>query len=143
MRSAKFSKIVIFTVCILLVFAVAAALLLDGASLPASGNVIADSGEGADKVAEASYPVSADGYTHGSNIGRATSGTAINSASGLVSLLSGSGSGYLTTDITLSASESFTSTRTFTGTLYGNCDIFLWILFNRQIYCFSYAFVYQ
>lgn len=120
MRSAKFSKIVIFTVCILLVFAVAAALLFDGASLPASGNVIADSGEGADKVAEASYPVSADGYTHGSNIGRATSGTAINSASGLVSLLSGSGSGYLTTDITLSASESFTSTRTFTGTLYGN-----------------------
>lgn len=120
MRSAKFSKIVIFTVCILLVFAVAAALLFDGASLPARGNVIADSGEGADKVAEASYPVSADGYTHGSNIGRATSGTAINSASGLVSLLSGSGSGYLTTDITLSASESFTSTRTFTGTLYGN-----------------------
>lgn len=120
MRSAKFSKIVIFTVCILLVFAVAAALLFDGASLPASGNVIADSGEGADKVAEASYPVSADGYTHGSNIGRATSGTAINSASGLVSLLSGSGSGYLTTDITLSESDSFTSTRTFTGTLYGN-----------------------
>lgn len=120
MRSAKFSKIVIFTVCILLVFAVAAALLFDGASLPASGNVIADSGEGADEAAGASYPVSADGYTHGSNIGRATSGTAINSASGLVSLLSGSGSGYLTTDITLSASESFTSTRTFTGTLYGN-----------------------
>lgn len=120
MRSAKFSKIVIFTVCILLVFAVAAALLFDGASLPATDSVIADSGEGADKVAEASYPVSADGYTHGSNIGRATSGTAINSASGLVSLLSGSGSGYLTTDITLSASESFTSTRTFTGTLYGN-----------------------
>lgn len=120
MRSAKFSKIVIFTVCILLVFAVAAALLFDGASLPATDSVIADSGEGADKVAEASYPVSADGYTHGSNIGRATSGTAISSASGLVSLLSGSGSGYLTTDITLSASESFTSTRTFTGTLYGN-----------------------
>lgn len=120
MRSAKFSKIVIFTVCILLVFAVAAALLFDGASLPASGNVIADIGEGADEVAEASYPVSADGYTHGSNIGRATSGTAINSASGLVSLLSGSGSGYLTTDITLSESDSFTSTRTFTGTLYGN-----------------------
>lgn len=120
MRSAKFSKIVIFTVCILLVFAVAAALLFDGAALSASGNVIADSGEGADEVAEASYPVSADGYTHGSNIGRATSGTAINSASGLVSLLSGSGSGYLTTDITLSESDSFTSTRTFTGTLYGN-----------------------
>lgn len=119
MRSAKFSKIVIFTVCILLVFAVAAALLFDGAALSASGNVIADSGEGADE-ANSAYPVSADGYTHGSNIGRATSGTPINSASGLTSLLSGSGSGYLTADITLSESESFTSTRTFTGTLYGN-----------------------
>lgn len=119
MRSAKFSKIVIFFVCILLVFAVAAALLFDGAALSASGNVIADSGEGADE-ANSAYPVSADGYTHGSNIGRATSGTPINSASGLTSLLSGSGSGYLTADITLSESESFTSTRTFTGTLYGN-----------------------
>ena len=115
----RFSKLLILAVCIILVFAVAAALLFDGASLPATDSVIADSGEGADE-ANSAYPVSADGYTHGSNIGRATSGTPINSASGLTSLLSGSGSGYLTTDITLSASESFTSTRTFTGTLYGN-----------------------
>ena len=119
MITKRFSKFLILTVCIILVFAVAAALLFDGAALSASGNVIADSGEGADE-ANSAYPVSADGYTHGSNIGRATSGTPINSASGLTSLLSGSGSGYLTTDITLSASESFTSTRTFTGTLYGN-----------------------
>lgn len=116
----RFSKLLILAVCIILVFAVAAALLFDnGATLPANDNVIAASGEGADE-ANSAYPVSADGYTHGSNIGRATSGTPINSASGLTSLLSGSGSGYLTTDITLSASESFTSTRTFTGTLYGN-----------------------
>lgn len=114
----RFSKLLILAVCIILVFAVAAALLFGGSSLPATDSVIADSGEGADEIA--AYPVSADGYTHGSNIGRATSGTPINSASGLTSLLSGSGSGYLTTDITLSASESFTSTRTFTGTLYGN-----------------------
>ena len=119
MITKRFSKFLILTVCIILVFAVAAALLFDGAALSASGNVIAASGEGADE-ANSAYPVSADGYTHGSNIGRATSGTPINSASGLTSLLSGSGSGYLTTDITLSASESFTSTRTFTGTLYGN-----------------------
>lgn len=118
MITKRFSKFLILAVCIILVFAVAAALLFDGAALSASGNVIAASGEGADEIA--AYPVSADGYTHGSNIGRATSGTPINSASGLTSLLSGSGSGYLTTDITLSASESFTSTRTFTGTLYGN-----------------------
>lgn len=119
MITKRFSKLLILAVCIILVFAVAAALLFDGAALSASGNVIAASGEGADE-ANSAYPVSADGYTHGSNIGRATSGTPINSASGLISLLSGSGSGYLTTDITLSASESFTSTRTFTGTLYGN-----------------------
>lgn len=119
MITKRFSKLLILAVCIILVFAVAAALLFDGAALSASGNVIAASGEGADE-ANSAYPVSADGYTHGSNIGRATSGTPINSASGLTSLLSGSGSGYLTTDITLSASESFTSTRTFTGTLYGN-----------------------
>lgn len=118
MITKRFSKFLILAVCIILVFAVEAALLFDGAALSASGNVIAASGEGADEIA--AYPVSADGYTHGSNIGRATSGTPINSASGLTSLLSGSGSGYLTTDITLSASESFTSTRTFTGTLYGN-----------------------
>lgn len=118
MITKRFSKFLILTVCIILVFAVAAALLFGGSSLPATDSVIADSGEGADEIA--AYPVSADGYTHGSNIGRATSGTPINSASGLTSLLSGSGSGYLTTDITLSASESFTSTRTFTGTLYGN-----------------------
>lgn len=119
MITKRFSKLLILAVCIILVFAVAAALLFDGAALSASGNVIAASGEGADE-ANSAYPVSADGYTHGSNIGRATSGTPINSASGLTSLLSGSGSGYLTTDITLFASESFTSTRTFTGTLYGN-----------------------
>lgn len=121
MITKRFSKFLILTVCIILVFAVAAALLFDGSgNANLNGNSVADAGERADEVSGASYPVSADGYTHGSNIGRATSGTPINSASGLTSLLSGSGSGYLTTDITLSASESFTSTRTFTGTLYGN-----------------------
>lgn len=121
MITKRFSKLMILTVCIILVFAVAAALLFDGSgNANLNGNSVADAGERADEVSGASYPVSADGYTHGSNIGRATSGTPINSASGLTSLLSGSGSGYLTTDITLSESESFTSTRTFTGTLYGN-----------------------
>lgn len=121
MITKRFSKFLILTVCIILVFAVAAALLFDGSgNANLNGNSVADAGERADEVSGASYPVSADGYTHGSNIGRATSGTPINSASGLTSLLSGSGSGYLTADITLSASESFTSTRTFTGTLYGN-----------------------
>lgn len=118
MRSAKFSKIVIFTVCILLVFAVAAALLFDGASLPASGNVIADSGEGADKVAEASYPVSADGYTHGSNIGRATSGTVydVSNASDLATRISNNQNIRLTGPITVT---SFNAS-SYSGTIYGN-----------------------
>lgn len=118
MRSAKFSKIVIFTVCILLVFAVAAALLFDGASLPATDSVIADSGEGADKVAEASYPVSADGYTHGSNIGRATSGTVydVSNASDLATRISNNQNIRLTGPITVT---SFNAS-SYSGTIYGN-----------------------
>ena len=81
MITKRFSKFLILTVCIILVFAVAAALLFGGSSLPATDSVIADSGEGADEIA--AYPVSADGYTHGSNIGRATSGTPINKRVGV------------------------------------------------------------
>lgn len=120
MRSAKFSKIVIFTVCILLVFAVAAALLFDGASLPASGNVIADSGEGADRNL-GEYPAVNYGYQHGTNIDRSTSGaSAVSNETALRNALNGSGSYYLTQDITLSASNSFDMSNTFSGTLYGN-----------------------
>ena len=121
MRSAKFSKIVIFTVCILLVFAVAAALLFDGASLPASGNVIADSGEGADKVAEASYPVSADGYTHGSNVKNNTTAQPVNTASGLISAIQNNTTIRLTGLITLSADDvKKIWNYTYSGTIYGN-----------------------
>lgn len=118
MRSAKFSKIVIFTVCILLVFAVAAALLFDGASLPAADNVIAVSGEGADEIAGASYPVSADGYTHGSNIGRATSGTVydVSNASDLATRISNNQNIRLTGPITVT---SFNAS-SYSGTIYGN-----------------------
>ena len=121
MRSAKFSKIVIFTVCILLVFAVAAALLFDGASLPASGNVIADIGEGADKVAEASYPVSADGYTHGSNVKNNTTAQPVNTASGLISAIQNNTTIRLTGLITLSADDvKKIWNYTYSGTIYGN-----------------------
>lgn len=120
MRSAKFSKIVIFTVCILLVFAVAAALLFDGASLPASGNVIAVSGEGADRNS-GEYPAVNYGYQHGTNIDRSTSGaSAVSNETALRNALNGSGSYYLTQDITLLASNSFDMSNTFSGTLYGN-----------------------
>ena len=120
MRSAKFSKIVIFTVCILLVFAVAAALLFDGASLPAADNVIAVSGEGADWNS-GEYPAVNYGYQHGTNIDRSTSGaSAVSNETALRNALNGSGSYYLTQDITLSASNSFDMSNTFSGTLYGN-----------------------
>ena len=105
MRSAKFSKIVIFTVCILLVFAVAAALLFDGAALSASGNVIADSGEGADEAAGASYPVSADGYTHGSNVKNNTTAEAVNTSSAFVSAIQNNKTIRLTGSFTLSSAQ--------------------------------------
>ncbi len=117
MRTAKFSKIIIFSVCILLVFAVFG----DGASLPAKDKVIADAGEGADEIAGASYPVSADGYTHGSNVQNVTSGTAVPGQMSLRDALnSSSGTFYLTSDVTLSATDSFNKNNTFGGTLYGN-----------------------
>lgn len=121
MRSAKFSKIVIFTVCILLVFAVAAALLFDGASLPASGNVIADSGEGADEAAGASYPVSADGYTHGSNVKNNTTAEAVNTSSAFVSAIQNNKTIRLTGSFTLSSAQVQNIwNKTYTGTIYGN-----------------------
>ena len=69
MITKRFSKFLIFTLCIILVFAVAAALLFDGAALSASGNVIAASGEGADRNSGA-YPAVNYGYQHGTNIDR-------------------------------------------------------------------------
>ena len=122
MRTVKFSKILIFSVCILLVFAVTAALLFgDGASLPAADNVIADAGEGADEIAGASYPVSADGYTHGSNIGRTTSGTVydVNSASDFTSRIANNQNIRLTGPITVTS----INTSSYSGTIYGNGQI--------------------
>lgn len=117
MITKRFSKFLILTVCIILVFAVAAALLFDGAALSASGNVIAASGEGADETNSA-YPVSADGYTHGSNIGRATSGTVydVSNASDLATRISNNQNIRLTGPITVT---SFNAS-SYSGTIYGN-----------------------
>lgn len=115
----RFSKLLILAVCIILVFAVAAALLFDGAALSASGNVIAASGEGADE-ANSAYPVSADGYTHGSNIGRATSGTNVNSASAFISALNSNSNINITGSFTMSSSYAFSHSGTYSGTIYGN-----------------------
>ncbi len=122
MRTAKLSKIIIFSVCILLVFAVTAALLFSGsASLPAKDKVIADAGEGADEIAGASYPVSADGYTHGSNIGRTTSGTSVATAEQFVTAVNNNEDIVINaSEITLSSSQAFSIQKTYSGTIYGN-----------------------
>lgn len=65
-------------------------------------------------------------YQHGSNINRSgqTSGTAVSNADDLRSKLGNNANSssvfYLTSDITLSASQSFMTSGTFSGTLYGN-----------------------
>lgn len=122
MIAKRFSKGLILAVCIVLVFAVAAALLFDnGATLPANDNVIADTGEGADEVAEASYPVSADGYTHGSNVKNNTTAQPVNTASGLISAIQNNTTIRLTGLITLSADDvKKIWNYTYSGTIYGN-----------------------
>lgn len=120
MRSAKFSKIVIFSVCVLLVFAVAAALFFNGASIPAN-NENAIVGGGADEAAGASYPVSADGYTHGSNVKNNTTAQPVNTASGLISAIQNNTTIRLTGLITLSADDvKKIWNYTYSGTIYGN-----------------------
>ncbi len=120
MRSAKFSKIVIFSICLLLVFAVTAALLFDnGASLPANDNVIADTGEGADEVSGAL--VSNTGYTHGSNVKNNTTAEAVNTSSAFVSAIQNNKTIRLTGSFTLSSAQVQNIwNKTYTGTIYGN-----------------------
>lgn len=106
----------ILAVCIILVFAVSAALFFDSVFAPVQNDGIADSGEGADEIA--AYPVTADGYTHGSNIGRSTSGTVydVNNASDLATRISNNQNIRLTGPITLTT----INTSSYSGTLYGN-----------------------
>ena len=119
MITKKFSKFLILAVCIILVFAVSAALFFDSVFAPIQNDGIADSGEGADEIA--AYPAVNYGYQHGTNIDRSTSGaSAVSNETALRNALNGSGSYYLTQDITLSASNSFDMSNTFSGTLYGN-----------------------
>lgn len=119
MITKRFSKFLILAVCIILVFAVSAALFFDSVFAPIQNDGIADSGEGADEIA--AYPAVNYGYQHGTNIDRSTSGaSAVSNETALRNALNGSGSYYLTQDITLSASNSFDMSNTFSGTLYGN-----------------------
>ncbi len=120
MRSAKYSKVFILSVCLLLVFAVTAALLFgSGASLSEKDNIIADTGEGADEVSGAL--VSNTGYTHGSNVKNNTTAEQVGNASALVSAIQNNKTFRLTNNITLTSDQvkSIWNT-TFSGTIYGN-----------------------
>lgn len=120
MRSAKYSKVFILSVCLLLVFAVTAALLFgSGASLSEKDNIIADTGEGADEVSGAI--VSNTGYTHGSNVKNNTTAEQVGNASALVSAIQNNKTFRLTNNITLTSDQvkSIWNT-TFSGTIYGN-----------------------
>ena len=68
--------------------------------------------------------VTADGYTHGSNIGRTPSGTSVNNASAFVTALTGNNGNNsinLQEDITLSSDQvKQIWNTTYSGTLYGN-----------------------
>ena len=76
--------------------------------------------------AQAPAEAAVSDYQHGSNINRSeqTSGTAVSKAADLRSNLGNNANSssvfHLTRDITLSASESFMTSGTFSGTLYGN-----------------------
>ena len=119
MITKRFSKFLILTVCIILVFAVAAALLFGGSSLPANDNVIADSGESAGEVSGAL--VSNTGYIHGSNVKNNTTAEAVNTSSAFVSAIQNNKTIRLTGSFTLSSAQVQNIwNKTYTGTIYGN-----------------------
>ncbi len=64
--------------------------------------------------------VTADGYTHGSNIGRAASGTEVTTAEKFVECLNNSSDINLQKNIDLNDSQIFRNNKTYSGTLYGN-----------------------
>ena len=115
MEARRISKAKLIVVCLSLVAVIAAMALLSQAGMIVPDTAPAITGEAA------SYPVSADGYTHGSNIGRATSGNSINSASALVSAIQNNTTVQLSDNIELTASnvQSIWNS-TYSGTIYGN-----------------------
>ena len=115
MEARRISRAKLIVVCMSLVAVIAAMALLSQAGMIVPDTAPAITGEAA------SYPVSADGYTHGSNIGRETSGKSINSASALVSAIQNNTTVQLSGNIELTASnvQSIWNS-TYSGTIYGN-----------------------
>ena len=115
MKARRISKARLVVVCLSLVAVIGAMALLSQAGMIAPDTAPAIVGEAA------SYPVSADGYTHGSNIGRETSGNSINSASELVSAIQNNTTVQLSGNITLTTSNVQSIWySTYSGTIYGN-----------------------
>ena len=115
MEARRISKAKLIVVCMSLVAVISAMALLSQAGIIVPDALPAITGEAA------SYPVSADGYTHGSNIGRVTFGDSINSASALVSAIQNNTTVQLSGNIELTASnvQSIWNS-TYSGTIYGN-----------------------
>lgn len=108
----------LFALCLLLVLIVALSCFFADKDFAAfNKDSVLGTESGSDELSGA-YPVSADGYTHGSNIGRATSGTVydVSTASDFTSKIASNSNIRLTGSITV---NSF-STANYSGTIYGN-----------------------
>ena len=114
MKARRISRARLAVVCLSLVAVIAAMALLSQAGMIVPDTAPAITGEAA------SYPVSADGYTHGSNIGRAASGTSVSTADAFMTALNGNQSINLQSDITLSNTQAFSHSGTYSATIYGN-----------------------
>ena len=115
MEARRISKAKLIVVCMSLVAVISAMALLSQAGTIVPDTLPAITGEAA------SYPVTADGYTHGSNIGRTAFGDSINSASELVSAIQNNTTVQLSGNITLTTSNVQSIWySTYSGTIYGN-----------------------
>ena len=114
MEARRISKARLVVVCLSLVAVIGAMALLSQAGMIVPDTAPAITGEAA------SYPVSADGYTHGSNIGRTASGTSVSTADAFMTALNGNQSINLQSDITLSNTQAFSHSGTYSATIYGN-----------------------
>lgn len=114
MKARRISRARLAVVCLSLVAVIGAMALLSQTGMIVPDTAPAITGEAA------SYPVSADGYTHGSNIGRAASGTSVSTADAFMTALNGNQSINLQSDITLSNTQAFSHSGTYSATIYGN-----------------------
>ena len=114
MKARRISRARLAVVCLSLVAVIAAMALLSQAGTIVPDTAPAITGEAA------SYPVTADGYTHGSNIGRTASGTPVTTADEFITALNNNQDINLRNNIELSDTQAFSHTGTYSATIYGN-----------------------